>query len=884
MEKQLVLDFEEVNLGWNGKPSEISLRISLQSVVKVLGYKGSASFAVKSGAEELKMHVLVQAGNIAMASVTHRLSALFQGPKESFEKTFELNVPGNVVKILLPGVNASKFIKVKLAGRYVKAKAEEKGKKEGKKGKVAAKNDEDKKPEQTAEETKYEVAEGVVFDIDEIQSFTEAKSEEVEEIDKNAEPASREERPAEVLVQSNRVNSPASPRTPPVSLDIKPVQEKKLRSPAETPSNSLSKLHLSKANVKTKCSYIGKVKLSEFYYHDTERNLHELRNSMGATFNKFIQESIRRDRVVSRKPTIQASSPRKANDASQMSFVSTKQEDNSIEIAGGFEILVEKITVKNSSQLLCILVALLSKLTYHENINEEIKLLRESNPKQQEHIDTIKSSLGESKEELSQAIKEPQDVISEISQRIQEKRNSLAEKKQGRSVVDHEKAEKLERLKDIRLENAKIKLESDPGGKISEIIELRKGIDEIELKRNHLHESFRELSDQRNIEFSQITAEQIRFAEAKASLLRLAKEKDQEREKLARQNWNLSKQISKLSSISEICSYFEELSLETTTAIAHIQENIQSISDSAFNFRSSSNDTSKSLQSLYSLIDSRIKSYRSQEDSLRSDLSKASSVLLKLSSDIKRSGTKSDECNSLIKAYQQLDSRFESLKYKLEHSREIKDQVINELCYFSDFIFAMSQTFLYESRITSKIKAIVEETDFNVQAMRESLAHIKIKNPVYQPIKADIIDKSLADYLNSRNKVLPLPFVREAYGIYFFGTRKVNISIERNKLMVKVGGGFLPIDEFIDSYTDIELEKFEKRHQEVTPSMKKLMAKWVGGLAGDPDKSRGNIREALVAAAKVHKYSPAYAVMELSPNRKDESHIIRADTPVIGED
>lgn len=199
-------------------------------------------------------------------------------------------------------------------------------------------------------------------------------------------------------------------------------------------------------------------------------------------------------------------------------------------------------------------------------------------------------------------------------------------------------------------------------------------------------------------------------------------------------------------------------------------------------------------------------------------------------------------------------------------------------------IFSITQTFLHQSRISHKINAIVEEKDFDLQAMRESLAHFKLKNPVYQAVKGDVIDKALGDYLNSRNTVLPLPFVRENTGIYYFGTRKVNISYERNKLTVKVGGGFLPIDEFIDNYIEIELEKFEKRHQDLSPHMKKFMAKWVGGITANPDASKERIKEALVLAAKEHKYSPGYAIKEITPKRPEYVEEARPDTPVIGED
>ena len=37
------------------------------------------------------------------------------------------------------------------------------------------------------------------------------------------------------------------------------------------------------------------------------------------------------------------------------------------------------------------------------------------------------------------------------------------------------------------------------------------------------------------------------------------------------------------------------------------------------------------------------------------------------------------------------------------------------------------------------------------------------------------------------------------------------VKVERDKIQIKVGGGYLSIDEFLDQYTPVELEKLERR-------------------------------------------------------------------------
>ena len=50
-------------------------------------------------------------------------------------------------------------------------------------------------------------------------------------------------------------------------------------------------------------------------------------------------------------------------------------------------------------------------------------------------------------------------------------------------------------------------------------------------------------------------------------------------------------------------------------------------------------------------------------------------------------------------------------------------------------------------------------------------------------------------------------FFRVEPGVYSFGTRRVNIKQEQGKLKVRVGGGWIGVDEFLDQYTPEELER-----------------------------------------------------------------------------
>ena len=54
-------------------------------------------------------------------------------------------------------------------------------------------------------------------------------------------------------------------------------------------------------------------------------------------------------------------------------------------------------------------------------------------------------------------------------------------------------------------------------------------------------------------------------------------------------------------------------------------------------------------------------------------------------------------------------------------------------------------------------------------------------------------------------------FMRETEGVYQFGTKRVWVRCVRDKIEIKVGGGYLSLDEFLDQYTPVELERLERK-------------------------------------------------------------------------
>jgi hypothetical protein len=72
-------------------------------------------------------------------------------------------------------------------------------------------------------------------------------------------------------------------------------------------------------------------------------------------------------------------------------------------------------------------------------------------------------------------------------------------------------------------------------------------------------------------------------------------------------------------------------------------------------------------------------------------------------------------------------------------------------------------------------------------------------------MKGDLVDELLAKYINMTK--CPVPIKRLGNGYYLFGTKKIYAKIMNGKLVIRVGGGFMTIEEFIDNYSDAEMLK-----------------------------------------------------------------------------
>lgn len=147
------------------------------------------------------------------------------------------------------------------------------------------------------------------------------------------------------------------------------------------------------------------------------------------------------------------------------------------------------------------------------------------------------------------------------------------------------------------------------------------------------------------------------------------------------------------------------------------------------------------------------------------------------------------------------------LKHKADLNSDLQQQLLKELLIVSNYLLALSeQTFTSKRSVLALKDQLLAKEEEAIQ-LQQLLKTMQQKRALYIPYPNDPVDQALAAYLNSRPEELLVPLVREAAGAYKYGQRQVNVSVTDDRLKVKVGGGWLFIDDFISDYEALEAEK-----------------------------------------------------------------------------
>ena len=116
--------------------------------------------------------------------------------------------------------------------------------------------------------------------------------------------------------------------------------------------------------------------------------------------------------------------------------------------------------------------------------------------------------------------------------------------------------------------------------------------------------------------------------------------------------------------------------------------------------------------------------------------------------------------------------------------------------------------------IDAEKKKREEEEQFKMQLLDEAAR--RQQRDWYVPTIGDPVDEMFAAAVNACPYSVPV--IKHGDGQYTFGTKKVNAKIMSEKLVIRVSGGYMLVDEFLRTYAESE-SKLQDKMQ--TPSAAK---------------------------------------------------------------
>jgi len=158
---------------------------------------------------------------------------------------------------------------------------------------------------------------------------------------------------------------------------------------------------------------------------------------------------------------------------------------------------------------------------------------------------------------------------------------------------------------------------------------------------------------------------------------------------------------------------------------------------------------------------------------------------------------------SMLSVKDDLENKLNLANQLIEKLHESKEKLQRELETASDYLLEQEEKTHKANQTALELLKQLKEAESEIEGLKQYIIDLKQKIAVYIPVRDDPIDKRLAEYINNypeRSK-LKIMFMRESEGVYQFGSKRVCVRVDKDKINIRVGGGYLSLDEFLDIYT-----------------------------------------------------------------------------------
>ena len=81
----------------------------------------------------------------------------------------------------------------------------------------------------------------------------------------------------------------------------------------------------------------------------------------------------------------------------------------------------------------------------------------------------------------------------------------------------------------------------------------------------------------------------------------------------------------------------------------------------------------------------------------------------------------------------------------------------------------------------------LKDSEMEIETLKNYIIDLKGKITVYIPMKDDPIDKKIAEFINNypERQKLKIMFMRESEGVYQFGSRRIGVRVDKDKINSK---------------------------------------------------------------------------------------------------
>lgn len=205
-----------------------------------------------------------------------------------------------------------------------------------------------------------------------------------------------------------------------------------------------------------------------------------------------------------------------------------------------------------------------------------------------------------------------------------------------------------------------------------------------------------------------------------------------------------------------------------------------------------------------------------EKNGMYDELTKNTRELLDIDGVIQRN---SQEIARLVQENGILRKELEQKEKIIYDLRIILERLRNEIAQLNQLIIELQATLKDRDEEAARLRALAAEKEAYIKELERQLEEMRAKPPTPEPIIeekveapieiTDDVDAMLAQYINIAG--CPVPIKRLGGGYYMFGTKKIYAKILNGKLVIRVGGGYMNIEEFIRTYAEQELIKVNKR-------------------------------------------------------------------------